>query len=321
MKHGRLVISLDFELLWGVFDKIDYNKKVDYFKNTRRVVPKLIKLFEDYDIHATWATVGMLFNENWEQWIENVPRELPAYNSSKLSAYQFGLNNKDLIKNELCFAHDIIDIIHMSKGQEMATHTYSHYYCLENGQTVNSFHSDLKKAIQLAENKGIQLKSLVFPRNQFNPEYLKICKELGITGVRINPDNWYWDNTQKDTLLQKVFRTGDAYLGLMDKTYDISTMNRDLPVQQRASRLLRPKESEFKNNLKLKRIFDEMQFAAKNKNIYHLWWHPHNFGKDPEGNLNDLKLILECYKKCQKNYGLVSNSMSEISHMVISGSN
>ena len=54
-----VVISLDFELLWGVFDKVDYKEKETYFKNTRKVIPKILDLFSENDIHCTWATVGM----------------------------------------------------------------------------------------------------------------------------------------------------------------------------------------------------------------------------------------------------------------------
>ena len=47
---------------------------------------------------------------------------------------------------------------------------------------------------------GISLKSLVFPRNQFNESYLKVCVELGIENVRSNPNNWYWANVQEDSI-------------------------------------------------------------------------------------------------------------------------
>ena len=66
MENGALVISLDFELLWGVFDKVDWRDKKKYFQNTRRVIPEILRLFEQYEISSTWATVGMLFNKYWE---------------------------------------------------------------------------------------------------------------------------------------------------------------------------------------------------------------------------------------------------------------
>ena len=56
-ENGFLVLSLDFELLWGVFDKVDYKEKKTYFKNTRKVIPEILDLFSEFQIHSTWATV------------------------------------------------------------------------------------------------------------------------------------------------------------------------------------------------------------------------------------------------------------------------
>ena len=41
--NGFLVISLDFELLWGVFDVVDFEEKKIYFENTRLVIPKILE--------------------------------------------------------------------------------------------------------------------------------------------------------------------------------------------------------------------------------------------------------------------------------------
>lgn len=317
MENGTLVISLDFELLWGVFDKVDWREKKQYFQNTREVVPKILQLFQEYQISCTWATVGMLFNANWEEWNNNFPSILPEYENHKLSAYRYGKSIQRKETEELCFAPNLIKIIKETPMQEVATHTYSHYYCLEKAQTLESFRADLEMSINLARNKNIKIESLVFPRNQFNKEYLEVCKNFGITSVRTNPDNWYWKDTEKDSLQQKIFRTGDAYFGMKDKSYSLSEVSHhnDL-VQQKASRFLRPREANFKNKLKLSRIFSEIEFAAKNKEIYHLWWHPHNFGNDPKGNMTDLRSILDHYKICKDLYGMESKNMSEITKLV-----
>ena len=317
MNQPHLVISLDFELLWGVFDKINPAEKLKYFKNTREVIPEILKLFTSYNIRCAWATVGMLFNKDAEAWLANQPETLPNYENQELSAYRFFKENKKELDGLFCFAHELINEIKESEGQEIGTHTYSHYYCLENGQNLTSFKADLKMAVKLAKEAEIDLKSLVFPRNQFNLEYLKACKELGITSVRSNPPNWYWKNTQKDTLQQKIFRTADAYMGQKDKSYaleSIDSSNPDLPLQQPASRLLRPHANNFLDGLKLKRIKAEMIHAAQNNLVYHLWWHPHNFGNSPVQSLRELEEILKCFAKCQSKYRMQSSSMLDITN-------
>ncbi len=290
-ESGKLVISLDFELLWGVFDKVNFREKELYFQNTRKVIPEILNIFEEAGIAATWATVGVLFNKNWEDFAQNIPEFLPEYHNMSLSAYEYAKSNMNEIDEYFCFANSLIEQIRKTQKQEIGTHTYSHYYCLEPGQNEKSFKADLKKNIKLAEQAGINLQSLVFPRNQFNTDYLSVCNELGIRTVRSNPTNWYWQSDSKDTILNKIFRTGDAYLGLNDKPYPIDSVGsgKNLPVEQKASRLLRPYSDSFLNKLKIQRIKKEMLYAARNNQIYHLWWHPHNFGEHPEESIEDLK--------------------------------
>ena len=79
------------------------------------------------------------------------------------------------------------------------------------------------------------------------------------------------------------------------------------------NRMLRPfNQIILLNKLMLKRIKDEMLFAAKNNKNYHLWWHPHNFGINIEDNLNNLSEILDQYKYLNEHYGMCSATMSEI---------
>ncbi|TDN82175.1 polysaccharide deacetylase [Salegentibacter sp. 24] len=314
MKNGALVISLDFELLWGVFDKVDWREKKEYFKNTRELIPQILQLFDKYNISCTWATVGMLFNENWEEWNTNKPDNYPEYSNAALSAYKYGMAIQSNETEALCFAPGLINQIKNTPLQEVATHTYSHYYCLEKGQTIESFETDLRLSIKMAKKLGVELKSLVFPRNQFNEKYLEVCKKQGIQNVRSNPSNWYWKDTKSESLINKVFRTGDAYIGPNNKSYKLSEniVAGNHPFSQKASRLLRPYYPNKRlNTLKLKRIKNEMTKAAKAKEFYHLWWHPHNFGDHPQENLKDLEELLMHFDTLRQKYGYISLNMCE----------
>ena len=65
-------------------------------------------------------------------------------------------------------------------NMEIGTHTFSHYYCLEDGQTNEQFKEDLIAAVSIAKSKNIATESIVFPRNQYSPEAIAICAEHGI---------------------------------------------------------------------------------------------------------------------------------------------
>ena len=312
------MISLDFELLWGIFDKVDHQKTFTYFQQTREVVPKILELFNEYEVAATWATVGMLFNSNWDEWNSNLPAILPDYVNKSLSAYRFGKNIQSTETEKLCFAPELIENIKECPLQEIGTHTYSHYYCKEKGQTTGSFKADLIKSVQIAAKRNITLDSLVFPRNQFNKEYLEVCVQMGIHNVRSNPDAWYWKEAERNSLKQKIFRTGDAYIGKHDKSYKLKAIRKNdtVVVEQKASRFLRPHQGKtILDKLRLKRIKAEMTHAAKNGEIYHLWWHPHNFGTHPKEGIEELRQILDHFQSCRERYDFRSYNMRGISEI------
>lgn len=319
-------ISLDFELYWGIFDKVPLAERREYFANTRRVIPEMLSLFKAQQVHVTWATVGMLFANDWEEWGASIPTLRPTYHDHNLSAYrlkeEFG---RDGNLKYCFFAPELVEKIQHTPYQEMATHTFAHYYCQAAGQTLEQFRHDLQAAQRIAASKGMQLASLVFPRNQFKGDYLKVCLEEGIKTVRSNPNDWFWKQTGEVKLSKRIFRTGDAYIPLGGRTsYPLSSLElkSGLPLAIPASRFLRPVHGskDFLNKLRLKRILSEMTEAAKRKECYHLWWHPHNFGSYPDRSMADLRLIIDHYKKLKQQYGMQSMSMLEI-YEYLTGSN
>ncbi|MFM2146544.1 MAG: hypothetical protein RL732_1380 [Bacteroidota bacterium] len=313
---GILNISLDFELHWGVFDKMPLDKKGQhYFKNTRYAFPLMVELFQRYQVQVTWAVVGMLYNAHATEWRRNRPKLEPTYENKQLSAYHWvtahGLTEPE---DPFHFAPDLIALIEKEPLFEIGTHTYGHYYCQEPGQHLPQFRADLEQAIQVAATRGHKLRSLVFPRNQFRAEYLAVCAELGITVVRSNPDCWYWNANRPESLAKKVFRTGDAYTKILgSKAIPLQSIRlTDQPLALPASRLYRAWKpaASWLNRLKMERIIAEMEWAAANNGYYHLWWHPHNFGYHPDECLKELEKILQHYHHLFRTSGFKSLTMS-----------
>ncbi len=90
-KHGYLVISLDFELFWGMFDKVTLAEYGDNVYGERTAIPRMLELFKKYRIHATWATVGMLMARNKQELLSFLPPPhlRPQYEDMRVSAYQY----------------------------------------------------------------------------------------------------------------------------------------------------------------------------------------------------------------------------------------
>ncbi len=316
--NGYFLISLDFELQWGRFDKVvlDDTRKKE-LENTLQLVPQMLKLFEENDIAVTWAVVGMMLNKNREEWVNNIPKSIPEYTNQKLSPYQYFNSLKpDETSNKYFFAQELIASISNANKQELASHTYSHYYCLEEGQSIEYFKADLEKVVEVSD----YVKSLVLPRNQFNKNYYSVFKELNFLTIRTNPSNWYW-NAEKDNILKRIFRLVDTFsLFSNNKCVDLDFFQNQNqhPYFLPSSRFFRswiPK-NKIINYIKLLRIRIEMTYSAKCNKYYHIWWHPENFGNHPNECFSELKIIVQHYLKLQKKYGFKSVTMSEFGEII-----
>jgi peptidoglycan/xylan/chitin deacetylase (PgdA/CDA1 family) len=319
MKNGKFVISLDFELMWGIRDKKD---KITYANNiigVHKVVPKLLEVFRKYNIKATFSTVGLLFFENKQELLANIPEKKPLYNNPNLSPYNgyFDILGNDFKSDLYHFAPILIKEIQRYPEHEIGTHTFSHYYCLEPGQTIETFKEDIKSAISIAEKYNLNLTSLVFPRNQFNDDYINICLELGIICYRGNEHSWLYKakDGENETYLRRAFRLLDAYVNLSGHNcYSDQYLKSKIPVDIPSSRFLRPFSRKLKplDALRLHRIKTGMNYAAKNNLTYHIWWHPHNFGINQHENFEFLEKILQHYIYLNNKYNFQSITMSNL---------
>jgi hypothetical protein len=79
---GVFVISLDFELLWGVWDVTTKSRYGSNITGVKKVIPELLDLFSRYDFKATFAIVGILFAENKATLETFVPEIKPAYSNT-----------------------------------------------------------------------------------------------------------------------------------------------------------------------------------------------------------------------------------------------
>lgn len=84
----------------------------------------------------------------------------------------------------------MIDLISKYDGQEIGSHTFSHYYAREDGQNIDEFSADINSAKNIAENKGYEVNTLVFPRNQSLDSYEKVIKSNKFIAYRGEEKDW-----------------------------------------------------------------------------------------------------------------------------------
>jgi len=318
MNAGALVISLDFELYWGVRDK---RTLADYGRNIlggREVIPALLDLFAAHKIGATWATVGFLFCADKEELLASLPYLRPSYGDPNLSPYDdLATLGPDERRDPYHFGQSLVRRISAYDGQEIGTHTFSHFYCLEEGGAPEVFRADLEAAKTVAARLGIAIESLVFPRNQVGCEHLRIAHELGLSAFRGNQRVWF-HRASKETeqsLGKRAARFADSYLPIAGHHVHEPQVIEGM-VDVVASRFLRPVRGGWLDRVLLERICAEMTHAAKTRTLFHLWWHPHNFGAAPSANVDFLRRVLDCFARLQDRFGIQSLNMGAVARRV-----
>jgi len=319
---GALVISLDFELHWGVRDKCAVDSPYrENLLGARNAIPRMLDLFEQFDVAATWATVGFLFAESRRERQEFSPGIRPNYQDPRLNPYA-EITGEDEGRDPLHYAGSLIREIRGRAKQEIATHTFSHYYGLEPVETREAFAADLRSAIAIAKHHGMDVQSIVFPRNQFHPGYEELLKEAGITSYRGNETNWMYRPRRRseETLAVRAPRLLDHYVSLSgSKVVPWSEVLQPNGLcNVRSSMFLRPYSERRKGfePARLRRISGGIQAAAEQGGIFHLWWHPHNFGAHTDKNLEFLRRVLEVFAECRSKNGMQSLSMAGVADLL-----
>lgn len=140
----HVVTSLDFELRWGVADKLPDDPSA-YRRNlegAQDAVRAMLDLFQREEIGATWATVGALGCSGWDEYHARAPR-YPRYDDDRLG---FRREWQALDREgRLHFAPDTVMAIAKAPGQELASHTFSHIYYREAGCRAEDVAADFAR--------------------------------------------------------------------------------------------------------------------------------------------------------------------------------
>jgi hypothetical protein len=267
-----IVISLDFELRWGLLDILgeDAARYRNNLEGVREVVPRLLELFGARDVRATWATVGSVACESWDEWNARAPTP-PQYTEVNLR-FRDGYRRIDP-GGRLHFAPDLVRDIARAPGQELASHTFSHVYLREPGFTRDDAARDTDAMVELFRDRGLSpATSFVFPRNQV--AHTDVLRERGIEAWRENPTPFYWQSTTaiEQSRTARALRLSDAFLPLG---------RRAAPAEaQQASYFVRMGLPRPAWNVHRARIRREARRLRQGEAL-HLWWHPHNLGDAP----------------------------------------
>jgi len=316
MPRGSFIISLDFELHWGVRDVVNVSMKKDHFLRAREAIPQMLRIFKAHEVHATWATVGFLFARDKRHLLDHLPELRPTYTKRQLDPYAFldeiGDNERS---DPFHYAPSLLRAIAAVPGQEIASHTFSHYYCLEEGQNEQAFKADLRAAEAIGAPFGKVTEALVFPRGQYNPAYDSTLARLGVRTYRVPPAFYPYRPRRADeeTLAQRGLRLLDSYVPIGGQHGDQPSPDASGTAPLHAGLFLRPYSRALRRlePIRIHRIKRAMRDAAGRGRDFHLWWHPHNFGSNSQENLATLDAVLAEHRFLRDRFGWPSRNMSE----------
>jgi hypothetical protein len=271
-------------------------------------------------VRATWATVGLLFARTAEEAKACAPSLRPRYVRAELDPYAETIG-VDEDEDPLRLAGTLVDHLATAEGQEIASHSFSHFYCLERGADDESFRADLVAAQKIAGRRGLDLRSLVLPRNQWRDDLAPVLLDTGFECFRGPQPGW----------ANQARRGEDAGLGVRATRFAGSYVGPPLPMFRwddvlggsglcniPATTFLRPFSPATRSlhALQRRRVVSILRAAARQGRIVHLWWHPQNFVTHPEENMDALQRLLDEVQRLGVSDGLRSMSMGDVNETV-----
>ena len=213
-------------------------------------------------------------------------------------------------------AGSLVDLLAGTPGQEVASHTFSHYCCLEQGHGEQAFGADLAAAQAIAASRNLRLRSLVLPRNQWRPGLAGTVLDSGFECYRGVQPGWATRSRPTDGgAFVRAARLAGTYVGRPLRSFDWNDVVEPSGLcNVPASAFLRPfsPSTSALEPLRRKRLVQGLRDAARRRRIFHLWWHPHNFVAHPEANLAELERLLDEVDHLRSTEGLRSLTMGDV---------
>jgi len=273
MPAARIVLSLDFELRWGVAhvwgtDMAAYRRNLE---GVREAVPRLLEAFASGGVRATWATVAAIACDSWDEYLAAAP-PVPPIGAAAL-ARTAALPRLDPA-GRLHFAPDLVRLVQRTPGQELGSHSFSHFPFAPRF-TARHVEDDARAVAALFERKlGLRPESFVYPRNVV--AFPEVLAALGLRSLRGNPPLLAWRLTPglRDLPAARALRFAES-------------LARSPPARRAPGSAFVPASAFLRLTLPTP-LFDlhRARLAAaatrlREGEFLHLWFHPHNLGARP----------------------------------------
>lgn len=308
LEKGAFVCSIDTELAWGYAHLEDDPSTYEHWESYGRVrdtVERLLALMDRYDIRATFAFVGRLLIDHSNQAETSIYPENPQpaaqyFTESRFSEQEF---------LDRWYAPELIQMVQGAKSEhEIGSHTFSHMIEGEPGYSKSLFEQDLAAAQQHAKSLGLNLKSLIYPKNRV--AHVDIAARNGFSCYRSVPVS---RTANLPSLPRRVLQKLDAYLPVPPAvSYPVK---RDGIWELPATSYYRHTAGWARwqiNYVRAAKLKAGIRRAASGKALFHVWFHPYDIASDPKRLLPPLERAFAEVAKLRDAGRLENLTMGEV---------
>ncbi len=265
MTVGKLTISIDLELAWGVWDHLTPDDLRLAESSERPICAALIDLFDRHRVPATWAVVAALLDE----------ASAAAHPGPKTC----------------WFAPDIVERLRRNTaGHEIASHSGRHIYF--DAASDAAAREDLEFARSVHRAHGLAFDSFVFPRGAAG--HLDILRDVGLRVFNAADVGWVDGARRLGRRVGQVANLVDKLLPIPpaaatdEPRGELVHIPKSMLLMGRNGlrRFVMPPVTRVKLRAGLRR-------AQATGGIFHLWFHPSNFYYRREEQLTTLDWFLE----------------------------
>jgi hypothetical protein len=271
MTQPTVVISLDLELSWGIFDLGFDDHVVKMARWTRDIgAPRLLNHLTGNGLSATWAVVGAIMRPS----LPDVS-DLPEVSYPHFSKPWFSYISKEA--NEFThpewFGARLVEMIRTAKPeQEIGFHSFSHVPFGWPGMTRERAVAEYRLCAQTARELGIRTTSFVFPRNSV--AYLPELRDAGFASFRDVDELSLRFASKKLTSLGMIWAD---FVGLSPRMVEPSLKEGIVSIP--GSLLIRYAAGWRKyipDSSRLRRLRKGLERVRRNGGVFHVWFHPEN---------------------------------------------
>ena len=302
LPKGVMIFSLDLELAWGTRGRPSAAHVGPYLDGTRYAIDRLLTLFEDHEVPATWAIVGSLLlgrgTDDSHDWLSDDRfRDVPRGNS---------------ITEPRWYAEDILrSIQECSTTQEIGCHTLTHLYVDPTPAGREAFREELRRFRQLFDQLLLEQPiTFIYPKAMMG--HFDVLAEEGFRCFRGPEPRWY--ESLPGVHLPAAIRVLDGKLALTPNV-SLPQLTKERLWMLPSSQFYSPRMSVGRHVTVAQRVrkaCEGLRKAALDRGIFHLWTHPFNLGQSTDELIEGLDAILREARQLRDEDRLEIVSMGEL---------